>query len=1246
MRKMSVITLTASLIILTYTQLAVAQNNWTESRITNKTTETLYVVFSTWLAPSRDVPEQGYRTVGYYTIAPGKFHKFYGYKDNPIYFQIQNSAGQALKPRQNTPTVRSWLPKSEKRQGFVFKVVTPAFGTATLAQISFTTVAKTELSNKDGFIKYPKGSQISVTNTWVPVSQPAGGGIHIPDPILRRAITGTLNKPSNAPITQRDMEKLTGAFRASNKSITDITGLEFAVNLKTLVLSDNNISDIAPLRDLTHLIALGIDGNPISDIAPLQNLTNLKTLILSKNQISDSAPLQNLTNLETLRLIDDTGGFENLRGQELALWLEQGASIVSTGDRTSVPNSRVDTQDPNNLRIPDPNLRRVIAGMLNKPANTPITQREMEKLTGAFRASNTSITDLTGLEFAVNLKTLFLSGNNISDIAPLGALTHLIALGIDDNPISDISPLANLVNLKALVLSENQISDSAPLRNLEGLETLRLIDATGGFENLRGEQLSRWLEQGTSIVPRESQAFDINADYTPDEWDEFLSSVGMWCATSAPFSSRFSSIHTGQGISISLGAVGEKSAFWQQEDTVYQEASPGDGVVLTVRFMNGTPLQKAAVRKFAPRWAQHAELRFIFIEENLPSDIRVRFEKRGVRSASLVGNAANNYKGKPTLWLGAGYGRQNPEEPLDSNPEVPPSGTILHEFGHALGLLHEQSNPSAVLQDIFDTSLIRDMVTRRKMTDPKLKGQALTDAVNLELCQNYGAIGGVTEDMCKQYGVTSILERDGWTQTNYTEFDSESIMLYYDLPLKGGGLTETNYHLSTTDKEFIGSLYPKKGLIKKIEVVVDGIKSTGTVNVLTGAKHTIAVTVRDGNNQGLSNVPVTLAADGDAPITFDRNVLNTGPTGIGATTLFRSTGWNQKARLQVKAGGLTQNVSINVTQPLPKRLEVKLGSDTNPSSYTVNTRTSRELSVRVFGEGYSRPLSNVQVVLSSSGSASIRFGQTHPNTGATGDARTTVTFKGANVSGTLKVRAGGLTRNVSVYVKGTTVTSKKYLYADFTFSSRKADFWECHHVFGIDGGDPDWYFTPPKYHDFSAVCSRNRITGISHPYQGTNRVSHSITEDGRLRVRAYLREHCGDTPNTLEVRVTVTCKESNIVAAPALTDVLSTLWQELSEVPAETALLSNYPNPFNPETWIPYHLAEPADVTLTIYSADGKLVRTLALGYQSAGVYESKSRAAYWDGRNAFGERVASGLYLYTFTAGEFAATGRMLILK
>ena len=98
--------------------------------------------------------------------------------------------------------------------------------------------------------------------------------------------------------------------------------------------------------------------------------------------------------------------------------------------------------------------------------------------------------------------------------------------------------------------------------------------------------------------------------------------------------------------------------------------------------------------------------------------------------------------------------------------------------------------------------------------------------------------------------------------------------------------------------------------------------------------------------------------------------------------------------------------------------------------------------------------------------------------------------------------------------------------------------------------------------------------------------------------------------------------------------------------PKETALLPNFPNPFNPETWIPYQLAKPAEVKLTIYAMDGSIVRTLDLGHQPVGTYQSRKRAAYWDGKNAVGEAVASGVYFYTLQAGDYSATRKMLILK
>ena len=104
---------------------------------------------------------------------------------------------------------------------------------------------------------------------------------------------------------------------------------------------------------------------------------------------------------------------------------------------------------------------------------------------------------------------------------------------------------------------------------------------------------------------------------------------------------------------------------------------------------------------------------------------------------------------------------------------------------------------------------------------------------------------------------------------------------------------------------------------------------------------------------------------------------------------------------------------------------------------------------------------------------------------------------------------------------------------------------------------------------------------------------------------------------------------------------------ELYEIPSETELLANFPNPFNPETWIPYRLAKAAEVTLSIYDTNGRLVRSIDVGFKPAAVYESRASAIYWDGRNNYGERVASGTYFYHLTAGDdYASTRRMVILK
>jgi hypothetical protein len=99
-------------------------------------------------------------------------------------------------------------------------------------------------------------------------------------------------------------------------------------------------------------------------------------------------------------------------------------------------------------------------------------------------------------------------------------------------------------------------------------------------------------------------------------------------------------------------------------------------------------------------------------------------------------------------------------------------------------------------------------------------------------------------------------------------------------------------------------------------------------------------------------------------------------------------------------------------------------------------------------------------------------------------------------------------------------------------------------------------------------------------------------------------------------------------------------------VPDKDVILQNYPNPFNPETWIPYHLANDAKVSIRIYNLSGQLIRIFELGNKPAGYYTTKDKSAYWNGQNEAGEFVSSGIYFYTIKAGNFIATRKMILLK
>ena len=170
----------------------------------------------------------------------------------------------------------------------------------------------------------------------------------------------------------------------------------------------------------------------------------------------------------------------------------------------------------------------------------------------------------------------------------------------------------------------------------------------------------------------------------------------------------------------------------------------------------------------------------------------------------------------------------------------------------------------------------------------------------------------------------------------------------------------------------------------------------------------------------------------------------------------------------------------------------------------------------------------------------------------------------------------------------------------------------------------------------------NLITGLEAPGQVVvDVVGGKVywTEQGKLRRAdlddANIQDVVIGLGELTDLALGITAKQTGVAAAPMTQTVVE-----------QTSLLANYPNPFNPETWIPYQLAADTDVEIRIYDARGSLVRSLELGHQRAGIYTGRGRAAYWDGRNDIGERVASGIYFYQLQAGNLSLLRKMVILK
>ena len=304
-----------------------------------------------------------------------------------------------------------------------------------------------------------------------------GAIVHIPDPNLRAAIAESLGKNPNAPITVEEMERLGPVLDARNRSIRDLTGLQFATNLTWLNLFDNQVSDLSPIAGLINLRGLILNNNLVSDISPLKGLKNLYYLKFNDNQVSDLSPLAGLIDLEVLEFskgdvsdLSPLAGLINLKD----LRFNEG-NVSDLSPLAGLINLE-------GLRFHEGNVSNIspLAGLVNLKIvsswNSPLS--DLSPLAGLTKLEKIDfchgdISDLTPLAGLTGLKELYFVANEISDISPLAGLTGLSRLNLDDNEISDISPLAGLANLKWLNVAKNEIANFSPLDGLR--ENIKLV---------------------------------------------------------------------------------------------------------------------------------------------------------------------------------------------------------------------------------------------------------------------------------------------------------------------------------------------------------------------------------------------------------------------------------------------------------------------------------------------------------------------------------------------------------------------------------------------------------------------------------------------------------------------------------------------------------------------------------------------------------------------------------------------------
>ena len=1020
--------------------------------------------------------------------------------------------------------------------------------------------------------------------------------VFIPDSNFRFVIEEALGKTSGARITQADMLTLTDIEGKYN--IQDITGIEFAKNLRTLDFWFNRISDISPLAQLVNLTELNLGDNQISDISPLTQLINLTKLDLGGNQISDISPLTQLINLTELNLMENQISDISPLTQLINL-----TKLNLVGNRVSNMSSLTQLINLTNLYLMDNRVSDV----------SPLMQ--LINLTKLNLASN-RISNISSLTQLINLRTLDLSGNRISDISPLAQLINLTNLDLDGNQILDFSPVAGVPNVNKGVQRLNvatnpnapvNIPDPVLRTNIER-ELRKTKNAPITQEDLARLVRINLFHTGT-IQDLTGLEFAINLTA--------LNLAGNRVSDISPLAQLINLTE--------LNLAGNQIS----------DISPLAQLInLTELNLGKTHLRNNRVSDISPL-AQLINLTELNLAGNQISDISPLAQLINLTELNLAGNQISDFSPIeeliPNLEVYDSSGQGGVSIFIDAYTDL--GGGVFADFSRDKGSVFPPGSRQLIWfivkknrKPVKGISLVLTATAHNSSATASFSSSTITTDENGKAFTyiTFGEQIGKIElhaAVKSNYMRKKTINQHGTTV--YKHSDGNKTVLIKGLPFSDEIDPQTGF-IAQKDKYVFLSDYTRLHPPR-----------IGKYFRIYGQGKT--------NNCGQTAARMVLSYYGvDVELETFNDVADI------QTTLVGTTPNEMKQGLKLLPVDLDTYSGTSANYPRDKSLRDKISESRPP---ILVTRTGKNAYHHIVVVGYDTKTD--QFLIADPGGEGGFYWEP---------------WDVLNTIWRLDYQAGKTWEQFLKKLNKPNAWGQAPFVPDIKFALK----W-------VDGVAPYRMYVPkeaPPYHHLASETHQIYETGPANAnFLKLDRQWHDWkwerTFDGKvISVDGFVGEL-----RDADVRETRIDGNKVIISgriadgAPLDADIVGGVFQGsvdlvltvyydpffddaaaptliLSAQPTETSLFANYPNPFNPETWIPYHLATPADVTLTIYAIDGKVVRRLDLGHQAAGYYQSKARAAYWDGRNRVGERVASGIYFYTLTAGDFHATRKMLIVK